>query len=201
MGQIFDIKNTTPDPSDRYFVDTNVWYWFTYCGSNRFAEENARHYQLKEYPKFIEKILNTGAKIVTCPLVYTELANLIERSEYEEYLSNNHLTSDQISRKEFRAITDARNKVLAEIKTAWSTICGIAPDCLALNLDLDTANATHAFMSQSLLDPYDAIFVHFINSHSIDMLISDDGDMMTTNINQIFTANNRFISQSKKKQM
>lgn len=199
MGQIFDIKTTMPERSDRYFIDTNVWYWFTYCGSNQFAEENTRHYQLTEYPKFIEKILNAGAKIITCPLVYTELANLIERNEYEEYLSNNQLTSDQISRKKFREMEGFREKVLSEIKTAWSTICEIAPDCLALNLDLETANATHTFMSQSLLDPYDAIFVHFINSHGIDMLISDDGDMMTTNIDQIFTANNRFITPKKLK--
>ncbi|WP_440095157.1 type II toxin-antitoxin system VapC family toxin [Acinetobacter baumannii] len=198
MSQIFDIKITTPDSSDRYFVDTNVWYWFTYCGSNRFAEENAREYQLIEYPKFIEKILDIGAKIITSPLVYTELANLIERNEYQEYLSNNRLESYQLSRKAFREITSAREKVLKEIKTAWDTICGIAPDCLELKLDLETANAAHAFMSRSMLDPYDAIFIHFLNSHNIKMLLSDDGDMMTTDIEEIFTANNRFITRGRK---
>lgn len=198
MSQIFDIKTITPQSNDRYFIDTNVWYWFTYCGSNQFAEENARRYQLTEYPAFIEKILDVGAKIITCPLVYTELANLIERNEYNEYLSKKHLKSHEFSRKEFRKIKDAREKVLNEIKTAWSTICGIAPDCLELNLDLQTANAAHAFMSRSMLDPYDAIFIHFLNSHNINMLISDDGDMMTTDIEEIFTANNKFITRLKK---
>lgn len=198
MGQICDIKTTIPESSDRYFIDTNVWYWFTYCGSNQFAEENARKYQLENYPAFIEKILNVGAKIITCPLVYTELANLIERNEYDEYLSNNNLHSDKFSRKEFRKNEHARKKVLSEIKTAWSTICGIAPECLELALDLKTVNAAHEFMSKSMLDPYDAIFIHFLNSHGIEMLVSDDGDMMTTNIKQIFTANNRFITPLRK---
>jgi len=194
MGQIFNIRATTPESSDRYFIDTNVWYWFTYCGSNQFAEENSRRYQLIQYPRFIEKILEVGAKIITCPLVYTELANLIERNEYNEYLSIKQLEPNQFSRKQFRENKSSREKVLNEIHTAWSTICSIAPDCLELRLDLHTANAAHTFMSQSMLDPYDAIFIHFLNSHNINMLLTDDGDMMTTNIEQIFTANNRFTT-------
>ncbi|MDE4038333.1 MULTISPECIES: type II toxin-antitoxin system VapC family toxin [Acinetobacter calcoaceticus/baumannii complex] len=194
MSTVYNLReNVIPDKNDRYFLDTNVWFWFTYCATKQFTTNEPHHYQLKFYPEFIEKILDVGAKIVTSPLVYTELANLIERTEYEEYLFKKNLNKESFSRKQFRAISSARNEVLLHIKTAWETICQLAQECLELNLNLKTTQAAHDFMSGTMLDPYDAIFVHILNSHDIKMLISDDGDMVNSGIEQIFTANRKYL--------
>lgn len=193
MAQIINISLVQPERTDKYFFDTNVWFWFTYCGANFISSNKPRAYQLENYPLFIEKIQNIGAKIFHCPLIYTELANLIERTEYEEYLKVNNLDRNVFTRKKFRENELARAKVIREIESAWSTISRFS-ECLELTLNSSTIQATHSFMKQSKLDPYDAIFIHFMNSHNIKMLVSDDADMMTSNIEQIFTANNRFIS-------
>lgn len=194
MSQIINIKKVRPTKDDVYFIDTNVWFWFTYCGSNKkFIGRAPSFYQLKEYPDFIDKILNVGAKIFTSPLIYTELANLIERTEYNEYVAKEQLQNTDFTRKDFREIEECREKVLREINSAWSVICSVASDCLELNLNLATTKAAHNFMSNTKLDPYDAIFIHFMNSHNINTLISDDGDMMATNISQIITANKKYV--------
>ncbi|MDA3556172.1 PIN domain-containing protein [Acinetobacter sp. AOR15_HL] len=194
MSQIFNIKKVTPTKDDVYFIDTNVWFWFTYCGSNKkFIGRGPSVYQLKEYPAFIEKILNVGAKIFTSPLIYTELANLIERTEYTQYVLKNKVDKTTFSRKDFREIEECREKVLREINSAWNVICSVSSECLELNLNLATTKAAHNFMSTSTLDPYDAIFIHFMKSHQINTLISDDGDMMSTDISTIITANRHHI--------
>lgn len=196
MTQITNISLVKPERTDKYFLDTNVWFWFTYCGANFISSNKPRDYQLEHYPLFIEKIQNIGAKIFHCPLIYTELANLIERTEYEEYLKSHNLDRNAFSRKKFRAIESARQKVIKEIECAWNTISSFS-ECLELTLNGGTIQATHSFMKQSKLDPYDAIFIHFMNSHNIKMLVSDDGDMMESKVSEIFTANKKYLTPLK----
>ncbi len=191
--QIFDLtkRNIKPDAKDKYFLDTNVWYWFTYCGSKVFStSKKPSPYQLNYYPAFVERIQDEGAKIYHSPLTYTELANIIENAEYEEYISKR---SSRISKKEYRKNNDERKKVVKEIDTAWRTINSMS-ECLELNLDKQTIKATHNFLSSSQLDAYDAIFIHFMRSHNLKMLVSDDGDLASAEIEQLFTANRNVLN-------
>lgn len=185
--EIFNLKkNVIPDPQDKYFLDTNVWYWFTYCGSKVFSEKNQpAPYQLRYYPAFVEKIQDEGAKIYHCPLIYTELANVIEHTEYKEYLDK---SQSEITKKQYREIKEEREKVIREINTAWRTINSMS-ECLELNLNKDTIQATHTYLASSQLDAYDAIFLHFMKSHDLKMLVSDDRDLASAQIEQLFTAN------------
>lgn len=191
-SKIFDISRTTPDQEDKYFLDTNVWYWLTYCGSKKFySTRKPAPYQLKIYPNFVEKIQDEGAKIFHCPLTYTELANIIETAEYEEYLSK-HSAIAKITKKEFRNIPTERKNVIKEIDTAWKAISSMS-ECLKLEIDNETINATHNFLSTSVLDSYDALFIHFMKAHNIRMLVSDDIDMASAEIDQFFTANRKVL--------
>lgn len=192
--QIFDLtkRNIRPDAKDKYFLDTNIWYWFTYCGSKVFSTiKQPAPYQLDYYPAFVERIQDEGAKIYHCPLTYTELANIIENAEYEEYLSKQ---SSRISKKEYRKINNEREKVVKEIDTAWRTINSMS-ECLELKLDNKTIEATHNFLSSSQLDAYDAIFIHFMKSHDLKMLVSDDHDLASAEIEQLFTANRSVLKK------
>ncbi|WP_336929875.1 hypothetical protein [Acinetobacter tandoii] len=192
--QIFDLtkRNIRPDAKDKYFLDTNIWYWCTYCGSKVFSTiKQPAPYQLSYYPAFVERIQDEGAKIYHCPLTYTELANIIENAEYEEYLSKQ---SSKISKKEYRKINNEREKVVKEIDTAWRTINSMS-ECLELKLDNETIKATHNFLSSSQLDAYDAIFIHFMKSHDLKMLVSDDHDLASAEIEQLFTANRSVLKK------
>ncbi|WAU73456.1 PIN domain-containing protein [Acinetobacter sp. TR11] len=188
-AKIFDISHSYPQTKDQYFLDTNVWYWLTYCGSKNFySSRKPAPYQLEKYPNFVEKIQDKGAKIYHCPLTYTELANIIESAEYEEYLTKN----SHITKKAFRKIEAERKNVVKEIDAAWKTICSMS-ECLTLEINADTINATHSFLSTSILDSYDALFIHFMKSHDIKMLVSDDSDMVSVEVDKFFTANRKVL--------
>src|SRR5690606_7714994 len=133
MTDIFQIEKVSPTGKDKYFVDTNVWFWFTYCASKEMeAAGGAKRYQLHKYPEFVEKILDAGGKLYHCPLVYSELANVIERVEYEIYLSENK--GVDISRKKFRKLPEQRAQFLKELDVAWKTICEVS-NCIDVKLN------------------------------------------------------------------
>ncbi|WP_353171840.1 PIN domain-containing protein [Acinetobacter rudis] len=195
MNEILDITKVTPEATDHYFFDTNVWFWVTYCSTNDERDLNIvngpKKYQIEKYPDFVEKVLDIGAKIFHCPLTYTELANLIEKAEYAKYI-NTHSLGKSFTRKNFRENQDSRKLVMDQIKTAWETINQFST-CLGLELIEQTTQAIHSKMERSSLDSYDAIFIHLMQSHKIQLLVSDDRDMMTSDISQILTANNNFL--------
>src|ERR1022692_1361465 len=89
MVQITNLNNYSPKKGERYFVDTNVWYWFTYVASKEMKVANAPlKYQMTDYSAFIEKALNNGAQLYHCALTLSELAATIENAELKLY----HLT-------------------------------------------------------------------------------------------------------------
>ena len=58
MAQILAIDKTRPIKNERYLIDTNVWFWFTYVASKQIILPNhPSQYQIKEYPLFIESLL------------------------------------------------------------------------------------------------------------------------------------------------
>ena len=186
MTDIYKIDKSTPNHKDKYFVDTNVWFWFTYCASKEMAGVGAKRYQVDKYPEFIEKVLDAGAKLYHCPLVYSELANVIEKAEYQIYLNENG--DVDISRKKFRKISEQREKFLKELDHAWKTVQGIS-NCIDVKLNSALVGRADAILRESLLDPYDAFYFNIMNIAGIDRLITDDRDFMSVDIANLYTAN------------
>src|SRR6218665_1839346 len=114
MNNIHKITTARPHHKDRYFVDTNVWFWVTYCASNTVQ---AKWYQLTYYPNFIENALNEGAKLFHSPLIFSELANIVENTELKIF--NIGRNGEALTKKKFREIPEQRAKVLSEINSAW----------------------------------------------------------------------------------
>lgn len=191
MAIINSIKRARPHHKDKYFVDTNVWFWFTYCASKEIETENEpARYQLNSYPEFIEKVLDEGAKLFHCPLVFSELANIIERTEFEIYKMNNPNVIR--NKKDFRANSAERAKVLRETKMAWDLI-GSLSTCLEFSLDEQVVIKIQDVLSISTLDPYDAFYYQLMSSEGITKIITDDKDFNSTDIGNIYTANNAML--------
>lgn len=187
MSKIFNIINSRPIHTDKYFVDTNVWFWFTYCASKEINTPNKpRRYQVLRYPEFIEKALDAGAKLFHCPLVFSELANVIERTEYEIYKITNG--NSGLSRKKFRTMKAERQKVISEIKMAWRTVNSIST-CLDIKLGQQIVTPALACLESAPLDAYDAFYLQVMSSEGITSLITDDQDFMAAGVEAIFTAN------------
>ncbi|OZY39223.1 hypothetical protein CJF43_24095 [Pseudomonas fragi] len=186
MSNIFNIQGSRPLHTDKYFVDTNVWFWFTYCASKEInTPSRPRRYQVEKYPEFIEKALDAGAKLFHCPLVFSELANVIERTEYDIYASGGN--NQNVSRKGFRKLEAERSKVIQEIKIAWSTVNSVST-CLNINLSQKIIPPALAYLESAPLDSYDAFYLQVMSSEGITKLITDDRDFTVAGVESLYTA-------------
>jgi hypothetical protein len=53
-ADVVDIQTDTPIKDGKFFIDTNVWFWMTYTQ----ASNSARHYQITNYPLYVNSILD-----------------------------------------------------------------------------------------------------------------------------------------------
>lgn len=191
MLQVIDLNRNNPMKGERYFVDTNVWFWMTYVASKTIQLPNhTKEYQLSDYPRFLEDALNANCTLCHSPLTFAEIANIIENTEldiYREKFNQPHCT-----KKEFRGIDIQRLNVLKEINMAWSVICTMS-ECIDTRLDAAFTEETKKIMAVSKLDPFDAFFTQIMNDKKIDCIISDDYDFCTYNDHIVVTANVRAL--------
>jgi predicted nucleic acid-binding protein len=186
MSKPINISTSRPIHTDKYFVDTNVWFWFTYCASREINTTNKpRRYQLEKYPEFIEKALDAGAKLFHCPLAFSELANVIERTEYDIFKTCE--SGNVLTRKRFRSMQDEREKVISEIKMAWTTVNSLST-CLDISLDKDIVTSALTCLESAPLDAYDALYLQVMSSAGITKLITDDQDFIKSGVESVYTA-------------
>lgn len=182
------IDTFEPKVGDRFFVDTNVLYWISYVASKEIHDlpNPPKDYQVEKYPAFIEKVLNCGGKLYTSPLLLSELANIIESSEFEIYKKFNP-DKNGISKKKFRKIRVERKAVVDEIRVAWDTI-GTFSQRLDNKIDENFSNSCIELLESSCLDAYDASYVIFAKEHGINYMITDDKDFLSVDGVQVLTA-------------
>ncbi|MBM4844807.1 PIN domain-containing protein [Vibrio parahaemolyticus] len=190
MANVHNIRNRVEfHHSDRFFIDTNVWFWFTYAASNEIQTPNSPgRYQLQRYPEFIEKILDEGASLYHSPLMLSELTNVIERTECEIY---NYSNDTELTRKEFRLLTPQREKVIREVSNAWQQVTSMSTT-LELTINAELANSALITLSDYSLDAYDAFYAKSMSDYGIENIVTDDADFSGLDLN-LYTANNRLI--------
>lgn len=191
MAQIIDLNHNKPMKGERYFVDTNVWFWSTYVASKDMQLPNhPQDYQLSDYPRFLEDALNFNCTLCHSPLTFAEISNIIENTElaiYQETPGNRHCT-----KKEFRGDEQQRQNVLKEINMAWDIIQSMS-ECIDTNLNASFTEGAKNIMAASKLDPFDAFFTQIMRDTRIDCIISDDHDFCTYNDHIVVTANRRAL--------
>lgn len=194
MSKVINIQHrVSVHHSDKFFVDTNVWFWFTYAASNEIQTTNSPiRYQLENYPKFIEKILDEGAKLYHSPLTLSELTNIIERTEYQTYLLSN---DSNITRKEFRNETEQRKKVMIEVSNAWKQIVSMS-ETLEIKCDAELEKYALNALNSYYLDAYDAFYVKSMLDYKVTNIITDDGDFLGLDL-ALYTANNKILTTNK----
>jgi len=191
MAQVIDLNATKPIRGEKYFVDTNVWFWTTYVASKDMSIPNApEDYQVNDYSQFLERIISDGAELCHSVLTLSEIANIVEKKELEIYKRNENL--DVFDKKSFRKITEQRNTVIEEVKMAWSVINSMST-CIPVNLDLDFAKSTISVIEEGVLDSYDSFFVQVMRNCNIDCLITDDDDFCSIDHQIVITANKKAI--------
>ena len=192
LAQIVDIRADTPTTSDRFFVDTNAWYWLSYTRASQ-TPASPQSYQLTDYPEFLKKALSAKAKLHCCALSFPELAHNIEKAEREIYADQ---AGRDINPKEFRhKYTRQHNRVVRLIIDTWSDVLAISSQ---LDITLDSAFMSEALSMFSIVgvDGYDLFMVEGIRRHNITQIVTDDGDYATVQGITVFTANPRLIQMA-----
>ena len=190
---VVDLCLDTPKAGDRFYVDTNAWFWTVYSKS-QFAPDPPRQYQIDNYPAYLDKVLKMGAKLLWCGLSLSELARQVERVERKLYCRE---TRAVLEDKEFRHNLPAeRTRVVQQIEAAWKAVEALAGADGCVNFpELNTAFMTAALddFKQLPMDAYDLFSVRAIRAANINQVISDDGDFCTVPGITLFTANPQAI--------
>jgi predicted nucleic acid-binding protein len=192
MMQIKNLNNYSPKKGERYLVDTNVWYWFTYVSSKEMKVIDVpQKYQMSDYPAFIEKTLNSESELFHCALNLAELAGSIERSEFKIFQAVKQDT--QATKKMYRQMPAERSGVLNEIYLAWDTIEALST-CLEITLNNSSVEKSKNLLKQSNLDSYDSFYVQLMELNGITNIITDDGDFSSLKGCTVYTANKRMLN-------
>lgn len=188
-ADIIDLSCDQPTPGDTFLVDTNVWLWTTYSK----ASIAARAYQSRMYPSYLNRAIAAGASVVRCGLSLSELANVIEKMEFDVYCQ----TSGMVQRKAFRHQPAERAQVVAEIQTAWTQVEALSQPIVA-TVDQQGTNAALALLQGSAIDAYDSFLVNSAKSEKIVQILTDDGDFATVPGVRVFTGNRALVQLARR---
>ena len=190
QADIIDIKTDTPQQSDIFFVDTNIWFWQTYTN----AAFTAKRYQITDYPNYINKTRQNGATLTYSGLTLAELAHIIEKTEYDIYVQSNGYLHFKKYRHDYPT---ERANVVAEVQFTWRRIKKIA---IPIDLTVDDATtdaAINRFTTQAV-DGYDLLMLEAISKAGAETvkIITDDMDYSVVPGIEVFTSNKYVIQDA-----
>jgi hypothetical protein len=191
QADVIDIRTDSPQPTDEYLVDTNVWYWLVYTRAS-LGSNPPKTWQLTAYPGYVNQALANGSRMRQCGLTLSELAHRIEQTEREIY---GHLISAHPPQtKEFRHNFPAeRSNVVSEVQTAWTQVTSMASSVDVIVNDAMTAAAVLRFQTEAL-DGYDLFLLEAAAASGIFQVITDDGDFCGVPGIRMFTSNQAVIA-------
>jgi len=193
QAQVVDLRTDTPKPADRFYVDTNVWFWTVYARLG-LSPKPPWPYQAHDYPSYLKTALAAGADLRWSGLSLSELAHRIEKTEWEIYC--NTVAGVPPREKEFRHnLPVERQRVMQEVETAWQAVeaMGNALDKPVVIDATTTANALQELKARAL-DGYDVFSLHTALASGVNSILSDDGDFCVVPQVTLFTANRTVLT-------
>lgn len=193
---VVDIRGDIPKAIDKFYVDTNAWFWTVYS-KLRLLPPSSDKKEKPDYPAYLKKVLNMGGQLHWCGLSLSELAHLIEGTEFEIFQAI-HPTSLITKTKEYRHnLVGERLCVVREIKLAWETIETMASCIPVAEINAVSTTAALQNFEQLPVDGYDLFSINAFKAAGITQVISDDGDFCTVPGIMLFTANQTVIAAAK----
>lgn len=174
--------------SRKYFLDTNVLYWYTYP---RFLQPNKFDPAGKIYYDFVDSLAEAGNPMETSIYNLTELLNVIEKNEFKLFTS---VEGDTYKIKDFRAIESERQKVKSMMATTLNNVKSI---CTIKEFEF-TSQAVNDFvdnLTEHQCDVFDFSILRNCQATSCLNIISDDGDFFTMDEITLYTANQNVLEK------
>jgi len=185
---IIDLRSfSSINNSKKFFLDTNVLYWYTYP---RFSQPGQLRSDMQIYYDFIDGLTAAGNPLETSVYNLTELLNVIEKNEYDIYMKLH--PEIPITRKDFRKMPSERKKVKAIMQTSLNNvkqICSVIDFTFTSNM---VTNFVNDFINHRC-DVFDyAILEHCKSTQRLN-IISDDSDFSTMDKIILYTANEKVL--------
>jgi predicted nucleic acid-binding protein len=193
-AEVVDLRLYKPTPEDVFLVDTNVWAWLSYTKASMSPTPKA---EARHYPSFLERARRNKSKLLRCGLSLSELANLIEREEFNVYAAAKAIRNGNAERKAFRRDSSERARVVAEISAAWAQVSALS-DVAVLTVDHDVTEACLKRLSTSTTDAYDAFLVEAAFSSKTVCIVTHDTDMASVGGLRVFTCHSGVIYEAGK---
>ena len=190
---VIDIRADKPRVGDKFFVDTNVWRYFTYAKFT--TSHSLKQKQLAQiYSKYINDCLKAGASLFWSPLSYSELSSVIEKTEFDLYKAMNPGNAS-LSIKDFRLGNIERTGVVFEMQIAWNQITSLA---LPLSTSTDSESLAKAveLFEKFPLDGYDIFYIQAMMAARVSSVITHDIDFVHVSGLNVFTANEKALTSA-----
>jgi hypothetical protein len=190
-ANVVDVTVDHPKNTDAFLVDSNVWFWFAYTK----ASMQVGYHRTSSYPNYLKQCMSVGATLIKTGLSLSELAHVIEKTEFEIYSANPAI--GKISKKEYRHnLLAERANVVAEIESVWNQIDPIGTQ-MEIRVEELLTRAALARLKKERLDGYDAITTETFLKTPYKNILTDDGDFVTVTGITVFTANSSVINQAR----
>ena len=191
-AQVIDVRTDAPRPTDRFFVDTNVWAWEHYPGS-RTTATGAIVPQPAEYSPYLNRARAAGAVRNRVGPQLAELAHVIEQTELEAYVAG----VGRLALKDYRHNVPAeRSRVVRMIETVWTRVKADS-DPLPLTLDDAFTDAALTRLRVAPVDGYDVFLLEVMAASGVTQILTDDGDFCCVAGVEVFTANPRVLAAAR----
>lgn len=152
-------------------VDTNILLW-TFYGNTTYVQA----YQKSIYPSFLSDVIEKkGCKVYTTIYNICELFNVIEKNEYELYMKNNSLIPDNFNKKQYRAITEEREKLKRIFELLYSQISKCM-EIIEYQINEDIIKQYNENYKEHRYDIFDFALLKFCKENHIGYVITDDSD-------------------------
>ncbi|HHV41890.1 MAG TPA: PIN domain-containing protein [Clostridiaceae bacterium] len=195
QADVFDIRQTNPQGSDCFLVDSNVWLWMTYSNAGH-DEPNWRAALMAKYVTFVQDAVINNGKVYCCGLSLAELSHIIEKTEREIHEAS---TGTSIKAKEYRHnFTIQRTRIVVKVQNAWNQVFTVEEHKpLSITIDSSTTTAALNRLQTEKVDGYDLFILESMRSHGVEQVITDDGDFVTVPGIQVFTANRNALQAAR----
>lgn len=193
QAQVVDLRTDKPKTADRFFVDTNVWFWTVYARLG-LSPSSPDPNRVAAYPRYLKAALQVGSGLFWSGLSFSELAHRIEQTELEIFAQTSQQPSPKL--KEFRHnFLAERKRVMQEVEAAWQAV-----EAMGNHLDrpvtidaTTTANALQELKARAL-DGYDVFSLHTALASRVNSILSDDGDFCVVPQITLFTTNRSVLT-------
>jgi predicted nucleic acid-binding protein len=193
QAQAVDLRTDAPKSADRFYVDTNVWFWTVYARLGLSPNPPNRN-RVGVYPAYLKAALAIGADLRWSGLSLSELSHRIEKTEFEIHCQT--VAGAPPNPKEYRHnLAAERHRVMQEVEAAWQAVESMGkPLDKPVTIDgTETAAALQELKARAL-DGYDVFALRAAIASGITQIISDDGDFCVVPGITLFTANRTVLA-------